>query len=649
LSDVRPDRPENAKGQPTTPQPRFRLSRWWVILALGLLTLNFYVGARAMEPASRLRIPYSPFFLQQVNAGNVAEITSKGTAIQGTFRKPRSYQESKPTTRFRTEIPAFADEVSLSRLLEEKKVVVNAEPLDSGPPWWQALLLGFGPTLLFLLLLFWLFRRAGNMQNILGSFGRSRAVRYAPTGDRVTFADVAGIDEAKAELSEVVDFLRNPDKYRKLGGRIPKGVLLAGSPGTGKTLLARAVAGEADVPFFSQAASEFVEAIVGVGASRVRDLFEQAKAAAPSIVFIDELDAIGRSRTSGVAGFSGGNDEREQTLNQILTEMDGFDASTSVIVIGATNRPDVLDPALLRPGRFDRRVFVQPPDRAGREAILKVHTRGVPLAPDVDPTRIAAITPGMVGADLANLVNEAALLAARRNHEKVEQADFTDALERILLGAERRVIMTDEDRRRTAYHEAGHAVVGMLTPGADPVRKVSIIPRGQALGVTFAAPESDRYNYREPEVYAKIKVALGGRAAERIVFGDTSSGAESDIQQLTQIARQMVGRWGMSEAIGPVAVLPRDGAGPLLPGVAEVSPDTQKLLDDEVRSIVERSDEEVLGLLEANRRRLDSLAAALLQHETLDEQAVYAAAGVERQGAPAADSLATAARSRLGD
>jgi cell division protease FtsH len=657
VSNVRSDSPADGKPPPAprgsspTPdqQPRFRLSRWWIVIGLGLLTLNFYIGSRVMEPASRVRVPYSPFFLEQVNTGNVKEITSKGTAIQGTFAKPQSYQDSKATTRFRTEIPAFADTDALSQLLEQKKVVVNAEPLDSGPPWWQALLLGFGPTLLFLLLLFWLFRRAGNMQNILGSFGRSRARRYAPTGDRVTFADVAGIDEAKAELSEVVDFLRNPDKYRKLGGRIPKGVLLAGSPGTGKTLLARAVAGEADVPFFSQAASEFVEAIVGVGASRVRDLFEQAKAAAPSIVFIDELDAIGRSRTSGVAGFSGGNDEREQTLNQILTEMDGFDASTSVIVIGATNRPDVLDPALLRPGRFDRRVFVQPPDRVGREAILKVHTRGVPVAPDVDLTRIAAITPGMVGADLANLVNEAALLAARRNHEKVEQADFTDALERILLGAERRVIMTDEDRRRTAYHEAGHAVVGMLTPGADPVRKVSIIPRGQALGVTFAAPETDRFNYREPEVYAKIKVALGGRAAERIVFGDTSSGAESDIQQLTQIARQMVGRWGMNETIGPVAVLPQDGAGPLLPGAAEASPETQKLLDEEVRRIVDRSDEEVVALLGENRRRLDSLAAALLQHETLDEDAAYAAAGVERRATPAATDLAAAARSRLHD
>jgi cell division protease FtsH len=395
------------------------------------------------------------------------------------------------------------------------------------------------------------------------------------------------------------------------------------------------------------AASEFVEAIVGVGASRVRDLFKEAKETAPAIVFIDELDAIGRSRTSGVAGFSGGNDEREQTLNQILTEMDGFDSSTNVIVIGATNRPDVLDPALLRPGRFDRRVAVQPPDRAGREAILKVHTRGVPLGPDVDLSRIAATTPGMVGADLANLVNEAALLAARRNHEAVAESDFTDALERIVLGAERQLMMTDSDRRLTAYHEAGHAIVGMLTPGADPVRKVSIIPRGLALGVTFAAPESDRFNYRRPEVQAKINVALGGRAAEEIVYGETSTGAESDIQQLTEIARQMVGRWGMSPAIGPIAVIPRDGVGPFLPGAAEVSPDTQKLLDDEVRRIVDEAHQEVVALLQQNRSKLDSLATALLEHETLDEDDAYAAAGVARTATPAADSYAKAARSRI--
>ena len=618
------------------------MGRGWLYFFFALLALNIFFGMRATEPASRVRIPYSPFFLDQVRADHVKEITSKGTAVQGTFTRSVTYQDKKPTTKFSTEVPAFANTDALSALLQQHKVTVNAKPLDKGGPWWQSLLLGFGPTILFVFLLFWLMRRAGNVQNVLGNFGRSRASRYQPSGDRVTFKDVAGIDEAKEELSEVVDFLRHPDKYRKLGGRIPHGVLLSGPPGTGKTLLARAVAGEADVPFFSIAASEFVEAIVGVGASRVRDLFAQAKETAPAIVFIDELDAVGRSRTSGVAGFSGGNDEREQTLNQILTEMDGFDSSTSVIVIAATNRPDVLDAALLRPGRFDRRVAVSPPDRAGREAILIVHSRGVPLGPDVDLSRIAATTPGMVGADLANLVNEAALLAARRSHEKVEEADFTDALERIILGAERQVMMTAEDRRLTAYHEGGHAIVGMLTPGADPVRKVSIIPRGLALGVTFSAPESDRFNYRLPEVLAKIKVSLGGRAAEEVVFGVISTGAESDIQQLTELARQMVGRWGMSEAIGPVAVLPRDGQGPLLPGVSEVSAETQRMIDEEVRKIVEQAHKEVVALLKENRGKLDSLAQALLEHETLDEDDAYRAAGVERSGDGAAEYAAAA-------
>src|SRR5262245_3619385 len=481
--DSAPKAPPPSRGGPPPPQaprPWYQPSRRWIVFFLVVLAFNIFFTSRVMEGAARVRVPYSPFFLQQVKTGNVDEITSQGTDIQGTFKKEVAYQDEDPTTRFRTEIPAFADTDELSRLLQENDVTVNAQPLDRGAPLWQTIAFGFGPTILFVLLLFWLYRRAGNAQNVLGSFGRSRASRYEATGDRVTFADVAGIDEAKAELTEVVDFLRTPDKYRKLGGRIPHGVLLAGPPGTGKTLLARAVAGEAEAPFFTMAASEFVEAIVGVGASRVRDLFRQAKEAAPAIVFIDELDAVGRSRTSGVGGFSGGNDEREQTLNQILTEMDGFDSNTSVIVIGATNRPDVLDSALLRPGRFDRRVAVQAPDRAGREAILDVHTRGVPLDSDVDLGRIAATTPGMVGADLANLVNEAALLAARRNHDRVTESDFTDSLEKIILGAERKVMMSPEDRRRTAYHEGGHAIVGMLTEGADPVRKVSIIPRGLA-------------------------------------------------------------------------------------------------------------------------------------------------------------------------
>ena len=587
-------------------------------------------------------MPYSPFFLRQVSEGHVVSIVSKGTAIQGTFRGPQTYRKSKPTTSFRTEIPAFADTKALAQLLQRKGVVVNAQPLDTGPPFWESLLISFLPTLLFIGLLFWLMRRSGNVQNMLGAFGRSRARRYQPSGERVTFDDVAGIDEAKGELSEVVDFLRNPEKYSRLGARIPHGVLLSGPPGTGKTLLARAVAGEADVPFFSMSASEFVEAIVGIGASRVRDLFAQAKEAAPAIIFVDELDAVGRSRTSGVAGFSGGNDEREQTLNQILTEMDGFDSSTNVIVIAATNRPDVLDAALLRPGRFDRRVAVQPPDRSGRQRILEVHVRGVALADDVDLGRIAAATPGMVGADLANLVNEAALLAARRGHERVAEADFSDALERIVLGAERKVMMSPDDRRRTAYHEAGHAIVGMLTDGADPVRKISIIPRGLSLGVTFSAPEADRFNYEQTELLAKVKVALGGRAAEEIVFGEISTGAESDIQQLTQIARQMVGRWGMSATVGPLAVIPTDGAGPLLPGAAEVSERTREVIDEETRRIVEEAHRGVVELLNRNRDKLDALAEALLEKETLDEDEAYAAAGVEHD-APADSQLVPSA------
>jgi cell division protease FtsH len=635
-----PKGPRLPKPQP----PRFRIG-WWVAWVVALLVVNYWLASRATKGPPRIRVPYSPFFLKQVNAGHVASITSKGTTVQGTFTIPEQYNGSETSKRFATEIPAFADTNQLARLLQRKGVVVNAVSLEQGTPWWESLLVGFGPTILFVFLLFWLMRRAGGAGNILGQFGRSKARLYEPGGDRVTFTDVAGIDEAKLELSEVVDFLRDADKYRRLGARVPHGVLLSGPPGTGKTLLARAVAGEANVPFFSMAASEFVEAIVGVGASRVRDLFSQAKAAAPAIIFIDELDAIGRSRTSGVAGFSGGNDEREQTLNQILTEMDGFDSSTGVIVIAATNRPDVLDQALLRPGRFDRRVAVQPPDRNGREAILRVHTRGVPVSPDVDLGGIASTTPGMVGADLANLVNEAALTAARRGHQHVEESDFTDSLERIVLGAERKVMMTPEDKRRTAYHEGGHAIVGMLTPGADPVRKISIIPRGVALGVTFSAPDADRFNYSEQELRARIKVALGGRAAEEVVFGDLTTGAESDIQQLTQIARQMVGRWGMSEAVGIVSVLPSDGQGPLLPGVAEVSPETQQLVDDEVRRIVADAHEDVVALIRDHREQLDGLADALLEHETLDQADAYAAAGIPLS---AAEREAAATQTRTG-
>ncbi len=456
---------------------------------------------------------------------------------------------------------------------------------------------------------------------------------------KVTFKDVAGIDESKAELTEVVDFLKNPEKYQRLGGRIPRGVLLAGRPGTGKTLLARAVAGEAGVPFFSISASEFVEAIVGIGASRVRDLFKLAKEAAPSIIFIDELDAIGRSRSGGNT-FGGGNDEREQTLNQILTEMDGFEQGDTVIVVAATNRAEILDAALLRPGRFDRRVTVPPPDKDGRRRILEVHTRSLPLDEAVDLDHVAAITPGMVGADIANLANEAALLAARRGHDKVEVGDFTDSLEKIILGAPRGIVLSEEEKRRTAYHEAGHAIVGMLTPNADPVRKVSIIPRTMSLGVTISSPDMERTNYDVDYLTGRIKVALGGRIAEEIIYGSISAGAESDIQQLTGIARQMVGRWGMSAAIGPIAVIPSDSQGPLLPGVSEVSEATQELIDSEVRKIVDEAYQAVTELLTEHRDKLDSLTARLLELETLDMVDAYAAAGVTAPRSAAAIAAA---------
>jgi cell division protease FtsH len=612
--------------------PRFI---WFVVI---LLAINIWVSSLIPSGQSRIRIPYSPTFLTQVKGGNVKSISSTGTTIQGEFQHEFKYPPtgsgSKVSKLFNTEVPTFANNDQLTAALQAGHVQVNAKPPDQGRSFLANLLLGFGPTLLLVGLFVWFARRAarqGAGGGLMG-FGRSGARRVEPSEQHVTFGDVAGIDEAKQELTEIVDFLRNPDKYRRLGGRIPRGVLLSGPPGTGKTLLARAVAGEAHAPFFSISASEFVEAIVGVGASRVRDLFKQAKEAAPAIIFIDELDAIGRSRTAGSS--FGGNDEREQTLNQILTEMDGFDTAIGVIVLAATNRPEILDPALLRPGRFDRRVMVQPPDTVGRRLILEVHTRSVPLADDVDLDSLASTTIGMVGADLANLVNEAALMAARREHEKVTMSDFTDALERLVLGSERKIVQTQADRERTAYHESGHALIGMLTPGADPVRKVSIIPRGPALGVTLSAPAADRFSYDIEYLLARIKVALGGRAAERLVFGDLTTGAESDLEQLTGIARQMVGRWGMSEAIGPVAVIPRDSQGPLLPGTSEVSEETHRVIDEEVRRLVERCDEDVRRVLSANRDKLDSLVRALMERETLDEADAYKVAGVDRPPPP---------------
>jgi cell division protease FtsH len=615
----------------------FPRSRWFLVVLLGLLALNLLISFLTGGPEERPQVPYQPFFLEQVEAGNVQEVSSREDSILGDLKRPAKYDpvgDAKPREidKFKTQVPAFIDTAGLTQVLTEKKVVINAQPPDEGRSFWLSLVLGLAPALLLVGALVWLTRRQlrGGGGGVLGAFGRSTARRHEKGAQtRVTFNDVAGIDEAEQELVEVVDFLKNPRRYTKLGARIPRGVLLYGPPGTGKTLLARAVAGEADAAFFSLSASEFVEAIVGVGASRVRDLFKQAKESAPAIVFIDELDAIGRSRSSGVGGFSGGHDEREQTLNQILTEMDGFDVDTNVIVLGATNRPEILDPALLRPGRFDRRIAVQPPDRVGRRQILEIHTRSVPLAGDVELDQIAASTPGATGADLALVVNEAALFAARRDHRAVEQRDFTDAIEKIILGAERQIVMTDADRRRTAYHESGHALVGMLVPGADPVRKISIIPRGQALGVTLSTPETDRYGYAREELIAKIKVALGGRAAEQVVYGDVTTGAESDIQNLTQIARGMVARWGMSDKIGPIAVADGQQDGFLLPGAPHVSPGTQERVDDEVRRIVDEAEDDVTELLGRERRRLDALAEALLERETLDQADAYRIAGVE--------------------
>jgi cell division protease FtsH len=670
-----PQQPPGATdGEPSKPPSGVQwLRRIWLIVVAALV-VNWIVVAAMTRPNPYLTSSYT-FFRQQVEAGNVAQITSKGDTIQGVFRHAVTARQAaadasgaasgsgasgaaasgaaasgaaasdsgaagsgsggKAFTRFQTQLPAFGTN-DLLALLTAKGVVVSAKPPASGTPLWETLLLYFGPALLFIAIFVYFGRRAAAAGGgMLSAFGRSRARRYEPSQQqRTTFADVAGIDEAKAELSEVVDFLREPDRYRRLGARIPRGVLLSGVPGTGKTLLARAVAGEAQVPFFWLSASEFVEVLVGVGASRVRDLFSQAKAAAPAIIFIDELDAIGRARSSGVS--LGGNDEREQTLNQILTEMDGFTGTEGVIVMAATNRAEVLDPALLRPGRFDRRVTVSPPDAQGRAAILRVHARDVPLAPDVDLEGVASQTPGMVGADLANLVNEAALLAARRGHERVRQRDFSDALERVVLGSERRIVLSEQDRERTAYHESGHALLGMLQEGADPVRKVTIVPRGQALGVTFQSPSSDRYGYSASYLRGRIVGALGGRAAEELVYGDVTTGAESDLEQITSIARQMVGRWGMSAAVGPVTILPRDEAQPWAgPDGGAQSDETRKLVDTESRRIVEECYQRARELLGENRERLDRLAHALLKTETLDEDEAYAAAGIDHRPAAA--------------
>jgi cell division protease FtsH len=635
----------------------------WFLLAL----LANYVLMRFFVPAADapITVPYT-FFKEEVRKGNIQAIFSQGETLTGRFKTPVTYppageqgaasgsasqtpsapgtssrDQSRTASTFTTTLPSFVGP-GLEAFLIENGVEISAKPIEEGGGFWSMLLFGFGPALLIIGFYIVMFRRAAQQGGGLGGglmgIGRSRARRYDQEQDtRVTFDDVAGIDEAENELVEIVDFLRNPPKYTRLGGAAPKGVLLVGAPGTGKTLLAKAVAGEAGVPFFSMSAAEFVEMIVGVGAARVRDLFKQAREKAPAIVFIDELDAIGRARGQMAIG---GSSEQEQTLNQILTEMDGFSSREGIIVLAATNQPDVLDKALLRPGRFDRRVVVNLPDKNGREAILKVHTRNVPLAHDARLEEFAAMTPGFSGADLKNLVNEAALLAARREQNEVRHQDFLDALEKIVLGPERPLLLSRADKERIAYHEGGHAILGLVVPGADPVHRVTIVPRGQALGVTYQRPDSERYNYPEGYLRARIVGMLGGRAAEEIVYGTKTTGAESDIEQATALAHRMVTRWGMSERLGMVQLAPRENPYLSSPngyvGVKPFSEETAEAIDAEVRMIIGESHTEAKRLLSAHRRQLDALANALLTRETLNEQEILAVTGLPP--APALDT-----------
>ena len=613
------------------PKRNKNLWRFWIIagvLLIGLWGLLSWQDAQNAPPT----IPYTEFTTQVLN-GNVKEIYATGDTIQGELiteaQLPDDGNDATTEgtyTKFTTERPTFAQDDLLAKLQQHGAVVRATPVVDQRGPVANLIssLVLWG---VLIAVMFWAFRRIAKGAGGLGAFGMQREVKpIEKTKVRVNFSDVAGIDEVKAQVDEIVDFLRNPDKYRKVGARAPRGILLEGAPGTGKTLLARATAGEAEVPFFSASASEFIEMIVGVGAQRVRQLFDEAKKVAPAIIFIDEIDAIGRARGSSRA--SGSNDEREQTLNQILTEMDGFDGTEGVVVMAATNRSDVLDPALTRPGRFDRVITVSAPDQLGREKILGVHTREIPLAPDVDLKAIAQSTPGATGADLANLANEAALRAARRDDTLVYHADFTNALEQIQLGVERSVVIPEDEKRRTAYHEGGHALLGMLQKGADPVRKVSIIPRGQALGVTLSTPDTDRYGYDEEYLRGRIVGALGGMAAEAVIYGVITTGAESDLRQATAIARQMVGKWGMSPKVGPVTVVFDD----MDPRQLGISDSTLSVVDQEIKGIISQCHEKAVALLTEHRDKLEAIAEQLLLHETLDQTEVYKAAGIERSG-----------------
>ncbi|MEU4168249.1 ATP-dependent zinc metalloprotease FtsH [Streptomyces sp. NPDC026665] len=629
-----PDQPWRTEGTPPEPTPppggRRKLpGGWWslalaalIVFLIANLVLSFY--NKGNEPT----ISYTEFS-RQVDDGNVTKIYAKGDAIQGQLKTSQEKPDGDGKyTKFKTQRPVFAGD-KLWDNLQKHDVTVTASPVVQERSFLFNLLISLAPMILLVVLWIFIARRMGSgMGGAGGMLGRKtppKPVELVPGGKRTTFSDVAGIDEVAGEVDDVVDFLKNPDAYRRMGAKMPRGVLLAGPPGTGKTLLARAVAGEAGVPFFSASASEFIEMIVGVGASRVRELFAEARKVAPSIIFIDEIDTIGRSRSGGSA--MGGHDEREQTLNQILTEMDGFSGSEGVIVIAATNRADILDPALTRPGRFDRVVNVSPPDRGGRKAILEIHTREIPLAEDVDLTQVARTTPGMTGADLANLANEAALLAVKRKQDAVTQSDLSEALEKVQLGAERSLVMPYEERRRTAYHESGHALLGMLRPGADPVRKITIVPRGRALGVTLSTPDADRYAYTEAYLRGRIIGALGGMAAEHVVYDVITTGSENDLEQVTNLARGMVARWGMSERVGRLSALPNDAQQAY--GLA-AAPATLDSIDHEMRRIVDECYEEACQKLRDHRGQLDALAEALLANETLEEAEAYRIAGVPR-------------------
>ncbi|SEM69317.1 cell division protease FtsH [Syntrophus gentianae] len=651
---------ESRKESPWTKMPPRKTWIWFILI----LVANFMLGKFLMPgPEKPHIVPYT-LFKDQVGKYNVQAIFSRGDTISGRFKVPitvryetaksmmdtltapgggsaKPRQESKTVSDFTTTLPSFVDQ-GLEAFLVDHAVEISAKPLNEERSTLATILFSFGPGLLFIAFYIWLFQRAAQQGGLGGGglmgIGKSKARRYdQEEGPKITFNDVAGIDEAENELIEIVDFLKDPSKYTRLGGAAPKGVLLVGPPGTGKTLLAKAVAGEAGVPFFSISASEFVEMIVGVGAARVRDLFSQARDQAPAIIFIDELDAIGRARGQAAIG---GASEQEQTLNQILTEMDGFSSRQGIIVLAATNQPDVLDRALLRPGRFDRRVVVNLPDKVGREAILKVHTRGVPLANDANLAELAAETPGFSGADLKNLVNEAALRAARLGQNEVHFEDFMEALEKIILGPERPLLLSPADKERIAYHEGGHAILGLVVPGADPVNRVTIVPRGQALGVTYQRPDSDRYNYPEAYLRARIIGMLGGRAAEEIVYGTKTTGAESDIEQASSLARRMVTRWGMSERLGLVQLAPRENV--FLSGMGgyggekPFSEETAETIDAEVLRIISESHEEAKRLLSEYRKQLDALAEALVARETLGEKEI-----LEATGLPPAPALET--------